>query len=56
MAAVRDGALGVLTTKGDLLGILTGGDVERLSVGADGQVLVADSPSTLGLKAIARIS
>ncbi len=49
MAAPRTGSLGVLTAKGDLL-TDDGADVERLAVGADDEVLVADSAEATGLK------
>jgi hypothetical protein len=48
MAAPRTGSLGVATTQGDLYGIDANGDLERLPVGADDQVLVADAAAALG--------
>lgn len=50
MTAARSGPLGVLTTKGDLPGVVTAGDLDRLAVGADGKSLIADAASTLGFK------
>ncbi len=44
-----NGASAALTTKGDVLGH-DGTSVDRLPVGADGQALVADAASPLGLK------
>jgi hypothetical protein len=50
MATPRVGALGVGTTKGDLYVVDVNGELERIGVGADGQVLTADSTDpTLGL-------
>lgn len=43
MATPRVGALGVATTKGDLYVVDVNGELERLPVGTDGQVPVADS-------------
>lgn len=43
MAAPRTGSLGVATTVGDLYVVDANGDLERVPVGVDGQVLVADS-------------
>lgn len=40
----------ILTTKGDLLGRGSSAPASRLAVGSDGQVLTADSASTLGVK------
>jgi len=40
----------MLTAKGDLLAASASGTLQRLGVGADGQVLVADSTQTTGLK------
>jgi hypothetical protein len=45
---VGAGQLGIVTTKGDLLTFSTTPD--RLAVGSNGQVLVADSTATTGLK------
>jgi hypothetical protein len=50
MAAPREGSLGVLDAKGDTLGVTSAKDVERLAVGADGEVLTADAASALGIK------
>jgi hypothetical protein len=51
MATPRVGALGVGTTKGDLYVVDTNGELERLPVGLDGQVLFSDSTDpTLGVK------
>ncbi len=49
---VRDFLVSVfgLTTVGDLLGIAADGVQARLPVGADDEMLVADSGETLGLK------
>lgn len=49
MAAPRTGSLGVATTKADLYVINANGDLERLPVGADDQILVADSADPLGV-------
>lgn len=43
MAAPRTGSLGVATTVGDLYVVDANGDLERVPVGVDGQVFVADS-------------
>lgn len=40
----------MMTTKGDILAASASGTVQRLGVGADGQVLVADSTQATGLK------
>ena len=48
MATPRTGPLGVLTTKGDIVAF-DGTDVERQAVGADGEVLTADSSTATGL-------
>ena len=50
MGTPPDGALGILVTKGDILAMLASGDVERLPVGADDEVLTADSTQPTGLK------
>lgn len=52
MSAAREGALGVLQEKGDLLVVTDtpGADVERLGIGADGEQLEADSTTALGMK------
>lgn len=47
-ATAAFGALSPLTTKGDLLAFDTGNN--RLPIGADGQVLTADSTQSLGIK------
>ncbi len=49
MATPRVGALGVGTTKGDLYVVDLNGDLERVPVGTDDQVLVADSSTTIGV-------
>lgn len=43
MATPRVGALGVGTTKGDLYVVDNNGNLERIGVGTDGQILTADS-------------
>lgn len=48
LSALIAGLSSILTTKGDLLGRKTG-DVERLPVGSDGQVLMADSSDDFGI-------
>lgn len=50
MATPRVGALGVATTKGDLYVVDNNGNLERIPVGTDGQVLVADSTNPLGVQ------
>lgn len=47
---VEDMTGGPITTKGDLIAGDTSGDPERLPVGTDGQVLIADSAEALGMK------
>jgi hypothetical protein len=47
MVAARTGSLGVATTVGDLYVVDVNGDLERVPVGADDQVLVAD-PTAVG--------
>jgi len=47
MATPRTGAFGVIETKGDLPGF-DGSDLLRVPVGANGQVLIADSTQTAG--------
>jgi len=49
MATPRVGALGVGTTKGDLYIVNEDLDLERVPVGTDDQVLVADSTTVLGV-------
>jgi hypothetical protein len=49
MAGSRSGALGILTTKGDVLGVDANGNLVRVPVGADGDQLSADSAATSGL-------
>ena len=49
MATPRVGAHGVGTTKGDLYVVDEDLDLERVAVGTDDQVLVADSTSPLGV-------
>ena len=49
MATPRVGALGVGTTKGDLYVVNEDLDLERVPVGTDDQVLVADSTTFLGV-------
>lgn len=49
MSAPRIGATGVATTKGDLYVVNASGDLERVTVGATGQVLYADAALPLGL-------
>ncbi len=39
----------ILTTKGDLF-VRDGSAVNRLAVGSDGQLIIPDSPSTVGMK------
>jgi hypothetical protein len=50
MATPAAGSVGALTTKGDILATNAAGEVDRLPVGADGSILVADSTQPLGLK------
>jgi hypothetical protein len=49
MSTPRVGALGVATTKGDLYVVNDIEELERVPVGTDDQVLVADSTSPLGV-------
>ena len=49
MSAPRIGSLGVGTTKGDLYVVNTGLELERVPVGTDNQILVADSANPLGV-------
>jgi hypothetical protein len=50
MAGAASGALGVLTTKGDLVSVTATGDVERVPVGMPGQMLTANPASPTGLE------
>lgn len=50
MGAPKVGDLGVLTAVGDLVTQDGNNDAERLPVGADGSVLLADSAEALGLR------
>lgn len=50
MATPRSGAVGVGTTKGDLYVVDQDLNLERLPVGTDAQILVADSTTFLGVK------
>lgn len=49
MSTPRVGALGVATTKGDLYVVNDQEELERVPVGADDEVLVADSTTPLGV-------
>jgi hypothetical protein len=50
MPAPPYGSLGVLTGKGDLLGVDASGNVERLAPGSDGQTLECSAAAPTGLK------
>lgn len=48
MVAARKGPLGVLTTKGDFLGVDGNAELDRVPIGADGAMPVADATEAVG--------
>lgn len=48
MVAARKGPLGVLTTKGDFLGVDGNAELDRVPIGADGSMPVADATEAVG--------